>query len=907
MPTGQMVQFILRCLILVSLSVVANAATWHTKQFKFESTNPKSAIPLALQSSDDYSEEELKTIKLYEKYLTKVAARYESMGFKAPPLPIVEGRDGGDAYLIHFFDYDDNLKSAAVKHEEDLTVWMRVDQSRNIRASGKPLPDAYDNLAHELFHAVQRAYQKYYDADPANWIMEGQAQAVGMFIAREFEGVDIHAGTGEDFRIGGRPYYKSITNVDESPGISEDYRTSSFWRYVGEYYAASKKNQRPGMTPIDPDYRYLVDLLELPYPSQKGSKANDLKWVDGGLRRSTGLSFSRLYANFISSFAEYYPARMAAEFSGDVSAAKKGWLKYVYGGCPFDVNLTATQIAAGEVVKLEPNASRCFKVKVFGEGKAYVTIQTLNERVEPLRALRIGAAGGAQVASPVVAPSPSGGGYIARWRFGVTGGGAQTFVIANMGDNPVSTPRQEILLDISSDFWDTNLTEPDPQKAASKPKSKPKPGDATRAAAREDVRDALKSLSNRTPASAHVNWERNRPKCAKPFGATGCGPITSIQLSLTPGTLGDMSATVGTGGGLGQFMSQLSAIADNGVFSTDNDWRAAMERSRDMEGSSVVITIPAIEYGFKGSFSNAAIVVNGGAGKGNYQALGPRDAIPGRGREYRQSGRVAIEEFTPFILRGSFQADLTDMSRVTFSEADPDYALPVHRSLRGRFAITAPWEGDPRVTSFSADPSGSDVQDLYEAFPALKNFDLGEIASANAPTGNSGNGGSFPARPINGVPSCDCGCAISGLSQICMPICKPAVLACGEQRMLENVLANAAKATQALENDADRMRSDFEDYLKIQWHGDQTMVDMYLGLYDEQTSPQEKRRIAMAQGMDVSAYGDDEVQRRAANPAKPTREEYIAGLKANGIPQPQIDNLVRMMDAEMAKRGGWPK
>src|SRR5690606_21385982 len=125
-----------------------------------------------------------------------------------------------------------------------------------------PSERAYEDLAHELFHNVQRAYQSAYALNHDLWITEGQAQAVGVDTAYKLRNVMLFKTTKQTYRLGGRPYYIPLTKKIED---EDAYRTSSFWRYIGEHYAASKKNQHAGVKPIPADYGYLAKVLAHPF------------------------------------------------------------------------------------------------------------------------------------------------------------------------------------------------------------------------------------------------------------------------------------------------------------------------------------------------------------------------------------------------------------------------------------------------------------------------------------------------------------------------------------------------------------------------------------------------------------------------------------------------------------------
>lgn len=831
----------------------ASSAEWPIVEFVFENDDPSASSPLdALNPFTGYSTVQKKAIAEFECYLSKVADYYRSMGFRAPNLSTVKGKHGGQAYRVNVYDYADDDKIAKAAPRKDGSSILIADLSRAV-IDGKPARPMYDHLAHELFHNVQYAYLSYEQVDNREWILEGQAQAVGMEAARTLAGVDLHKVKKDGFRLGGRPYYKTLWQVDTSKEAQEDYRTSSFWRYVAEHMAASKTNGRAGLKPITPDYSYLTTVLSQPL-NDRASGPADGQWLDRGLKQASGLGLQRLYAAFVSTFAGYVPDRLTKAPDGTPQQAQDNWLKYVFGGCT-ELALSGRAPSADTLLPLRKNGALCFKVKVAGSGRADVSLQTRAETVTALKALQIGTAGGTRIGSPQIVPSPAGGGYLGHWRFRIDGGVPNVFIVSNMAADPATTLNMDLRLNATYSRWVSDLSQPREQSKAGTQKAAPakaktapsKPAtakDATRNAAQNEVETGLEALSRQSALGAHANFERNRARCVKPFGASSCGPITSIQLSLTPGAMGDMTQTTGTGGALAQFMAQMTAIADHGALQTDSQWKKAMEEVRDTEGSTVTITIPLIEYGFSGAFDNAEIVVNGGAGRGNLQAKGPEDTIPGRGQEYRQSGRVNIVEFTPYVMRGSFEAQLTDLSAVDFGKAGEDMTLPVDRTISGEFVIAAPWEGDPEAADYLQQTTEAGMQDLSQAFPSLGNQDLASIMPSGAQGGQpGGTSGNLPSSPVQDFPRCACDCQpIATLSPECKPICKVKLRACWAEDSRQKKLSEQLRPTA-----------------------------------------------------------------EPAASARQSRAEYIEGLRREGMSQAQIDRIMPGIDAFWAENGGWPK
>ena len=101
-------------------------------------------------------------------------------------------------------------------------------------------------ITHEPHHhASTRTTHNSQAYIPSQTQVLGQAQALGMEAASRLRGIDLYRGKQDDYRLGGRPYYQALPAANT--GRKEDYRTASFWRYVGEHYAASRKNGRAGI------------------------------------------------------------------------------------------------------------------------------------------------------------------------------------------------------------------------------------------------------------------------------------------------------------------------------------------------------------------------------------------------------------------------------------------------------------------------------------------------------------------------------------------------------------------------------------------------------------------------------------------------------------------------------------
>src|SRR5690606_1419951 len=224
----------LAVLIMLGLGTIPVCAQgWPTKQFVIKKHNPDTwgNLPDWLPGAG-FSDEQEKVIPDFEKYLSQVAAHYESMGFRAPKLPMTKN---DSAYAVYVYDFPPEVETTArTGYLPDGSVSLHLDLSRAI-VNGKPSERAYEDLAHELFHNVQRAYQSAYALNHDLWITEGQAQAVGVDTAYKLRNVMLFKTTKQTYRLGGRPYYNPLTKATYYNPLTKEiekedaYRTSSFW------------------------------------------------------------------------------------------------------------------------------------------------------------------------------------------------------------------------------------------------------------------------------------------------------------------------------------------------------------------------------------------------------------------------------------------------------------------------------------------------------------------------------------------------------------------------------------------------------------------------------------------------------------------------------------------------------
>lgn len=383
--------------------------------------------------------------------------------------------------------------------------------------------------------------------------------------------------------------------------------------------------------------------------------------------------------------------------------------------------------------------------------------------------------------------------------------------------------------------------------------------------AQETTSDAMREdaaqLSPYSPSGAIV---RRRPDetCNgfQPFEYLACGPMTSIMLELMPGMYGTLDHTTTQGGQLAQFMDQLMAMSD----ATDPDTMEELARQEDsQDGSSVSIAIPLIDYGFTGSFGNASISMNRAhkdTHDSNFQAVGPRDAIPGPGFAFPLSGKVTILEYTPWVLRGTFSAAMVDLAESDLSGDDP--VLQVVRNISGSFNIIGPWRGDSRAQVEAPENiERSVVQDVGSVLGVT-------VTDATGTPGQSNPAGQTSSTSSGGS-GCDCSCNVANsAAPQCVQLCEATFKACkGEPlaMMTDSQMSASASLDENVAIYSRELRERFEAYLR-ETHANSPVFNEilsgYLQSYDDSDNLEARITIIATAGMPVDCPAPKEVAER---------------------------------------------
>ncbi|PHR56106.1 MAG: hypothetical protein COA43_14345 [Robiginitomaculum sp.] len=289
------------------------------------------SVEILLQEKRDIGEEKgltTKQMRALEQYFVDVGNEYQRQGFLEPQIDTLTKT--GDAFEIFVFDYPNENNGparygpicASVFFLPNADRYVRVDLSRILNGS-KMATKAYDDIAHEMFHAIQQSYRLFKNnynekCELGGWITEATAEAVGADMALTLKKVKIN-----EIKTGPRDYSKPLY-VQHASGATQNraYWTASLWRYLGEYvsngqkFPQVKQNKRP-------DYRYLQKFFMKTI--DRYNQEAELDWLDDNLDAQFGTNLTNIYSNFISSFAHYVPDR--------IGLSQKSYLKQVFGKC----------------------------------------------------------------------------------------------------------------------------------------------------------------------------------------------------------------------------------------------------------------------------------------------------------------------------------------------------------------------------------------------------------------------------------------------------------------------------------------------------------------------------------------------------------------------------------------------
>lgn len=813
------------------ISLPAAASAWPTTRFIVFPGNPVANVEVlpAGENWQDYEFEDpdiapnVEAIALVEASLGQAAEWFDKRGFPAPALELVEDEFGKAyrVYLCEARDADFSVEalmalgpSAALeqawgpcgsvgayvtecRNESFRNQYFYLNYNQVLAADNRLTELGYQTLAHELVHAIvpkTAAGASDTGCESGRWIREGLADALGWAVTdAKFAGdyAPERSSNAVVKRAGFRPYDEPLFDgskempVVASEGFNVDagYSSSSFWRYLSE---ASGEGWSFLVAGADGPP---LGVLDVPFDTtmEPGWK-RDVIWLNAGLRGQFNLTLGQLYGLFTSHFANQIPP-MATYDRPPSSDDHEHWLSLLFGGC-HEVELTADQPWKVVNVELDRLASDCIWVAPTGSpGKVEITFQAMETSYNELMDLQIGRPGTTLLARPI----PPGrvpltdATYATMWRdFPQDGSQRTLYIVSNAARAPEETRPRQTRLVVALPGHDNSFLSPTAVQPAPVAPTPGQPGPAKPAKPLQQQRSETSdmvarqieldktSLNAGVSRSAEVARYVRVAGCVEPFVYDACGPQLSINLNLVPGSYGALGMTTGDGGLAAQAFGGLMSMARTSMVDAGPVMQEIEAKLDQIDGHRVSISIPLIDYGFRGDFDNAAISVDM-SGDRIWRAISHPDAV---GRT-RLTGSVTIEEYSPFMVRGRFTAPLAEF--VENPSGGP--ALYQRRdTIRGRFNSLAPWLVDARVEvvqTASHEEIAEDIANALGLSPKTVQTlrDQGVIPQGNAlPNASGGNsGGGAIQTPVE----CTCECAIKSVADdLCQLLCEEEFAAC---------------------------------------------------------------------------------------------------------------------------------
>ena len=544
-------------------------------------------------------------------------------------------------------------------------------------------------------------------------------------------------------------------NAPEDDAKKIHYSTSSFWRYLAETryiekrnpndaYPTSRTNGGPGYSLVD--YGYLVDLFNSRHPYMPAGKKQtnplgDLRWVNEFLKSDKYFrtSAQRIFTRFISSMANYHVDRLskAREDAGleAPSISMERWMSVLFKDGEFEAGKTCF-MAANEIgsprgadmdVMVHPNAATCLMASPpsgpYPPG-TMVDILVLGDELNVLKQLRIGLPDGSIESGPDIHSFMGGGApYYARWSFPLSAVRDGTYILVNMAERPERTKRFTGNFRFNLSSWESSKTTV-PQPPAQPPVKENSDGwrPSRRETVRKDAEASFKQpMENLVPmTSVKRSGYDKTPRCdEQKLRLNMCGPQLRINLQLSPfGVAGSFRGSAANS----LYRDYMAMDGMNPIPNIQKYSANLIDAERQMDardGDRIRIAIPKIEYGFTGNINNADIRVDRARSgtrdnEKDYRTTGPNVPRDNGNGEISDppNGKVTIDEYSHYVLRGSFSGTLIDDKR------DAAGNRVVIGDISGTFNIPSPFTGDENFPLVMEQFEDEMINSMLEMIPA---------------------------------------------------------------------------------------------------------------------------------------------------------------------------------------------
>lgn len=701
-------------------------------------------------------------------------------------------------------------------NEHSRNQHLFLNAAKVLDSSGKLKRGGYQTIAHELFHSIA-ANTPAMQSDPkckvGKWISEGLADAVGYDLVYDlsvsasynngaYNAPEVWAGrfspstndnaVGKEWGI--RPYnlplphpngkeHKEVLMPNSGAPVWPWYHSSSFWRYVAH---SSGEGWRVLVTSRTGSGK---GLLDIPLPSAFTGWQRDIYWLHEGLRGKFGRGVNMVYAGFVNDYVHRLPPISRFRDTTITEDQVRAWANMTFDTCK-EVRLSNDRPSDVVDLELEALGARCVWVHPTNwPGTTQISFQAYSEDTSLLEDIIIGRPGAGLLsrANPV-GRLPSGESNIALWPdYQQDGSKPALYIVSNVGKkHPTrSMPRKVSLWVSLPDNKVSNRSVPaalagqpmddphPPRQTRQIPSLKRKQQETADMVAAQMERDK-KTLNPNVRNASNLTRRAMVRECAEPFKYDPCGPQLGISLTLAPGTYIVPGTTSAQGGTAAQVFGGLQAMSQTSMGDQTANMKFLDDQLQRIDGSSVSIAIPMIDYGFAGSFDNASIIVEM-AGRRKLSTFGPPDAS---GRT-RLTGKVTIEEYSPVLLRGRFVAPLAEFLPSPGEDAPPPYVR--RETVSGSFRLVAPWLADERVEKLQLDTQEEMAYDIANTLGISPDTvrDLEQQGVFSGQPGQSGTAPTGGGSASSIEPECTCECSMrEHADELCELLCEEEFAAC---------------------------------------------------------------------------------------------------------------------------------
>ncbi|HKJ16210.1 MAG TPA: hypothetical protein VJ984_02530 [Xanthomonadales bacterium] len=747
-----------------------------------------------------------------EAALHDAAVWYKGHGFPGPALETIVSTDDGDAYRVYVCSKNHRACNGGVAprnaaeakyfaggcpQSSGRTRYITYSQEAVLDSHGRLSEKGYQTVAHEFFHAIwyaTRASKSDTACRSGNWILEGLADATAWDIAEEkWDGLMYPASTSDreiGKRWGTRTYHHRLPQAEckmmPIPNDPTDeycfpmgYRTSSFWRFLANTHPRGWKVMVSGKGGAK-------GLLDFTFVNPRNLNwRHEVRWLDDGLRKRFNYGLNAMYAAFVTFYAYSVPPYTDFFNNLDEPGVMDKWTETLFEPCAsVDLSGATTQKVN---LKIDRLAARCLWVKsTGGQGAMQVTFQAGHDEYKLLDDIWISMPGTTLLvrASEVGHFDNGPYRYLATWKdFDQDASKRQLYLVTNISKQPSQSEPREFELVVSIPGGGNSFVGPLPPRNFVPTPEKPEHKKHA-----DTLQKRISDTQKRLVDQAHEDKETPRPdmssgtrirrdpdkrECRNPFKYSPCGPQMHISLSVLPGTYLAPSQVSTIGGTTTQFMGAGLATGRTRLSSSHEEQQAVQGVINAIDGSQINISTPFFDYGFTGTFDSAKIRVRMADGS-HHEAFGP----PDQSGQMPLTGRVTIEEYSPFVISGHYSAQLAEM--VPVPGRNPVYQA--RDTINGTFTSVAPWVADERKQRITQDKDEAfdELMNSIGISPALIRSVGGQPETQGSSTGSGpGSGAGSGEGSGEDYGGCSCKCEDRAFAdELCELFCEEEFAAC---------------------------------------------------------------------------------------------------------------------------------